>query len=70
MAGDARKPDGMPRKRKWGEGSIRWKHGAWEITVRPHRGAPQDPWTRLPGATVNEAQARLDLMVAQVKSGG
>lgn len=70
MAGDTRKPDGVPRKRKWGQGSIRWKHGAWEITVRPYRGAPQDPWTRLPGATVDEAQARLDLMVAQVKSGG
>ena len=69
MAGQGGHPDGTPRKRKWGTGSIRWHHGAWEITIRPSRGAPQEPWTRLPGKTVEEAEALLDLKVAQAKAG-
>ena len=59
MGRAAKQPDGVPRRRGWGKGSIRWKNGAWEITVRRYRGADQDPWIRLPGDSLQEAEARL-----------
>lgn len=48
MAARGHQADGTPPKRGWGHGAIRFKSGAWEIAVRPRRGAPQDPW--LPAA--------------------
>ena len=68
MARYAARPDGVPRKRGWGDGHIQWKNGAWEIRIRPERGARQEVHRR-PGKTLAEVEAELDLMNAQKKAG-
>ena len=62
-------PDGKPRRRRAGEGTIRFKSGAWEITLRAYKGAPQEPWTRLRGFSLAEAEAELDRRAALVRAG-
>jgi integrase len=68
MARAAMKPDGVPRKRGWGEGHIQFKNGAWEIRIRPYRGAGQQVHRR-PRKTLAEVEAELDLMNAQKLAG-
>lgn len=68
MARSVAKPDGVPRKRARGEGSIRWHHGAWRIRFRPYSGADQ-VLLRCPGKTLARVESELDGMVADRDAG-